>query len=152
MSKQWSKTFNFDKDDYWETPNELFRELCKKFKVTPVLDVACTLKNGMCKDGYYKDRGMDGLSLPWKKTIWCNPPHSQTESWVRKAFVEWNKHNTTIMMILPTNTMSSNFWHEYIEGKAEYHPLEGRIRFLQDGKPSKYPSRNAYVCIIWRKK
>jgi len=54
------------------------------------------------------------------------------------------------MMILPANTVSSQYWHDCIEGIAEYHPIKGRIRFLRDGKPSEYPSRNAYVVVIWR--
>lgn len=56
-----------------------------------------------------------------------------------------------IMMIIPTNTMSSGYWHNYIEKFAEYHPIKGRIRFLVDGKPSKHTSRNAYCVVIWRK-
>jgi hypothetical protein len=55
------------------------------------------------------------------------------------------------MMILPTNTMSSKYWHECIEGITEYHPIKGRIRFLVDGKPSKHMSRNAYCVVIWRR-
>jgi len=150
MFEQRSKTPVKNKEfDLWETPHEVYHELCRKFKVNPLLDVACIKKNGKCVEGYYFDERMDGLSLPWTKTVWCNPPHSNTEIWVRKAFAEWKKNNITIMMLLPTNTMSTNFWHECIEGKAEYHPIQGRIKFLKNDKTSRYPSRNAYLCVIW---
>ena len=56
------------------------------------------------------------------------------------------------MMILPTNTMSSKYFEECIEGSAEYHPIFGRIKFLIDGSVSKFPSRNAYICVVWRKR
>lgn len=32
------------------------------------------------------------------------------------------------------------------------HPIGGSITFLKDGKPTKDSSRNAYVCVIWRKR
>lgn len=139
-------------NDVWETPQETYHELCKKYQVFPLLDVACSTQDCKCKKGYYSDKGLDALSLDWMETVWCNPPHSETERWVRKAYAEWKKHNTTIMMIIPANTMSSVYWQDCIEDKAEYHTIEGRIKFLKDGNPSKYHSRNAYLCVIWRRK
>ena len=29
--------------------------------------------------------------------------------------------------------------------------VKGRIRFLHDGSPSEYVSRNSYMCVIFRK-
>ena len=55
------------------------------------------------------------------------------------------------MMLVPANTVSTVWWHEYVEGIAEYHPVKGRIRFIRDGEPSKFQSRNAYICVIFRK-
>ena len=133
--------------DEYETPNELYNELIDKYDITPNLDVASNEYNTKC---FF--RLNDGLKDDWVYHSWCNPPHSQNEKFVRKAYEQWKKHDIDIMMILPTNTMSSKYWHECIEGIAEYHPIKGRIRFLVDGKPSKHMSRNAYCVVIWRKK
>jgi len=144
-----NKTLLFDE---WETPLETYYALCDKFKVYPELDVACTALNCKCVEGHYADHGIDGLGMDWTRTVWCNPPHSETKKLVRKAYEQWQMHNITVMMTLPTNSMSAVYWHDCIEGKAESHAIKGRIRFLRDGRPANNPSRNAYVCVIWREK
>lgn len=146
--------------DEFETPKELYKELCKKYKLNPRLDVACSYIDGYCNKKCYEGwfEGMDSLNIDWVPTgglkvdVWCNPPHSLTERFVKKACEQWKKHNINVMMIIPANTMSSQYWEGFIEGFAEYHPIRGRIRFLVDGKPTKYHSRNAYVCVIFRKR
>jgi site-specific DNA-methyltransferase (adenine-specific) len=135
--------------DEWETPNDLFVGLSTLYKVDVLLDVCATEDNTKCVNFFSKKD--DALKKPWLYDAWCNPPHSQTSDFVRKAYVEWKEHNINIMLIIPTNTMSSNYWHQYIESNAEYHPIKGRIHFLQNGERSPFPSRNAYVCVIFRK-
>lgn len=140
----------FDEDMY-ETPNRLFNELCLKYDFIPEADMSATKENTKCK--IYFTEEDDALRKNWVfSKVWCNPPHSKTEEFVRKAYSQWLKYHIEIMMIIPTNTMSSRFWHECIEGIAEYHAVEGRPRFLRYGKPAKFNSRNAYVCVIFRKK
>jgi hypothetical protein len=70
---------------------------------------------------------------------------------VEKAYNEWQRNDISIIMLIPANTCSSKYWHDYIEGNAEYHAVKGRIRFLHDGSPSEYVSRNSYMCVIFRK-
>lgn len=143
--------------DEYETPTELYKSLCDKFGFYPTLDVSSNGFNSKCPsyaslkiDDYLNSR-FDGENCEWNEKNWCNPPHSRNEQFVRKARKEFSNGNET-MMILPVNTMSSKYWHECIEGIAEYYPIQGRIKFLVDGKPSKFPSRNAYCVVIWRKK
>jgi len=93
---------------------------------------------------------LNGLENDWTQDVWCNPPHSNIDPWVRKGYDEHQKNNITVVMLLPANTMGANYWHECVKGKAEVHEQRGRPRFLRDGKISKYPSRNSYVAIIWR--
>lgn len=146
--KQFDETIN--NEDEYETPSKYYNELIYHYNVRPKLDVAATRENRKCLEFF--DKKADGLRYRWLVDVWCNPPHTRTEDFVRKALREWQDHNIDIMMIIPTNTMSARFWHECIEGYTEYHPIEGRIKFLQHGKPSKQSSRNAYVCVIWRKR
>lgn len=143
--------------DEYETPKKVYDYLCNRFDFYPELDVSAKLTTAKCKS--YFNMAQNALRLDWCiadgykiDNVWCNPPHSLTLQFVRKAHDEWNKFNINIMMILPTNTMSSGYWHGMIEGRADYYAIPGRIQFLVDGKPSKYKSRNAYVCVIWRKR
>ena len=149
MSELKSFDENVVEEDEYETPPELYKDLCKKYDISPELDVCADALNKKCD--YYFDMTMDGLYNPWRHDVWCNPPHSITEKFVRRAKFQWKKYNINIMMIIPTNTMSSIFWHECIEDIAEYHAIKGRPRFLQNGKKAPHISRNAYVCVIWRK-
>jgi phage N-6-adenine-methyltransferase len=139
--------------DEWETPQGLFEYLCHEYDIDCQLDVCCDDFN---IKGTYRLPNGNSLDYEWvnhfKSDVWCNPPHSQNEKFVRKAHEQWQKHNINIMMILPCNTQSSVYWHECIEGIVEYHPIKGRIKFLVNGEPSKHPSRNAYCVVIWRKK
>jgi phage N-6-adenine-methyltransferase len=135
--------------DEYETPHKLFSDICKKYEIIPMLDVCANVDNKKCSDFF--NVVSDGLTCSWTVDVWCNPPHSITGKFVKKAYEEWRENNINIVMIIPANTCSSIFWHEYIEESAEYHPIKGRIRFLRGGKPSKHMSRNAYMCIIFRK-
>ena len=137
----------------WETPDFLFASLIKQYGIAPELDVACNIANCKCLEGLHDALEEDWISTTGKRVdVWCNPPHSMNRAFVGKAYEQWKKHNINIMMILPANAVSTIYWHKYIEGIAEYHPIKNRIRFLIDGRPSEYPSRNAYLVVIFRKK
>jgi len=146
--------------DAYETPNELLQKLCNRYKIHPKLDVCATKLNRKCKR--YFNKKMNGLKKKWNTDVWCNPPHnmtkyngkwiSQVELFVRKAYSEWRRTRCgiNILMIIPTNTMSSDYWHECIEkGGVFYHPIHHRIKFKN--KHAIHSARNAYICVIWRK-
>ena len=89
----------------WETPQGLFDDLNKEYGFT--LDAAASDKNHKCKK-YYTER-VDGLLQDWKgETVFCNPPtgHKSFKLWVRKAYEESRKKNTTVVMLLPVSTDS----------------------------------------------
>ena len=136
-------------DDEWETPKEIYDDLCEKYDIHPTLDVCATAENRKCAT-YFTDAD-DGLRQRWEFDTWCNPPHSMTGNFVRKAHNEWLTNNINIMILVPANTVSTVWWHECVEETTEYHPLKGRIRFLRLGLPSKFVSRNSYILIIYRK-
>ena len=134
-----------NEDDEYETPPKLYKSLCDKYNFFPVRDVCATELNSKCN--HYLE---DGLKEKWTKYNWCNPPHSMTKEFVIKAHEELSKGNYTLM-IIPANSICTKYAEEYIEGYAEYHPIFGRPQFLKDGKLSKFPSRNSYFVVIWRK-
>ena len=136
-------------NDSWETPDNLFLGLCQKYNVRPHLDVCASDLNHKLDRYYTKE--YNALLQEWPVDCWVNPPHSKTEAFVRKAYHEYLLHNIDIIMIIPTRCMSARFWHECIEGKAEYHPIPNRIHFKRNGKDIG-PAMQAYVCIIWRAK
>lgn len=141
--------------DEWETPYELFNFLISKTGISPKIDVCATYENRKCPAHFGFDNfdktNQDGLNTQWFADSWCNPPHSLTGKFVEKAYRENKENNIKILMLIPANTMSSNYFHEYVLNnvRASFFPIKGRIKFLQNGKESKFISRNAYICVVF---
>jgi len=145
--------------DEWETPDELYQHLCEKYNIHPEYDVAAIDGNSKCmylidkeQDSFVKEWGIQSdIQFPNKADVWCNPPHSKNEEFVKRAYDQWVKHNINIMMILPANALCTNYAENWIEPFAEYHPINRSLcKFLYHGK-TKDSSRNGYFVVIWRK-
>ena len=143
--------------DEWETPDVLYQHLCEKYNIYPEIDVAASFENKKCE--CFLSEHENALEVDWKDNyfgkeiidVWCNPPHSKNEEFVKKAYNEWVTQNITIMMILPANALCTNYAENWIEPFAEYHPINRSFcKFLYHGK-EKDSSRNGYFVIIWRK-
>jgi len=143
--------------DDWETPQELFDYIVGEIGFTPELDVCAEYGNNKCPKFYSKEE--DGLAHEWKIwNVFCNPPHSETGKWVKYANEQWRRNNINIVMLIPANTMSSIYFHKYVESDVRttlhcrYFPLLGRIQFHKNGKPSEHKSRNAYIVVTFKKR
>lgn len=153
MLKQFddSNTTVEEDDDNYETPNDLFFKLTNKNKIMPKLDACATRENSKCS--FFLT---DALHEEWlvgnrMVDVWCNPPGSLQLKFIERAELQHRKYGMNIIMIVPANCVSTNIWHEYVEGKRQYHAVEGRPIFLKNGRKTKFPSRNSYVCIIWKR-
>ncbi len=153
--KQFDESKDLDEDSY-ETPKMLVQRMAANYGFNFELDAAATKQNKICE--FFLD---DALHQEWvigslHVDVWCNPPHSLTEEFMRRAHVQHKKHNITICMIVPTNCQSAGFWQQLIENETlcmvENHPIARRPRFLKNGRRTKHGSRNAYRVIIWRRK
>lgn len=139
-------------DDNYETPNELFFRLTNIYNIMPKLDACATKENTKCS--FFLS---DALYQEWKVgdkivDVWCNPPGSLQLKFIERAELQHRKYGMNIIMIVPANCISTEIWHEYIENKREYHAVKGRPVFLKNCKKTKFPSRNSYNCIVWRKR
>ncbi len=133
-------------DDEYETPYELFEDLCDEFCFVPLLDVASTPDNSICLH-----RLVDGLAEEWTKASWCNPPHSKTEQFVLRADSQFEKHGYPIMMIVPANAICAHFFDDiFMNERAKYYRISGRPKFRYKGRPTKYPPRNSYFVVVWQ--
>lgn len=109
----------------------------------------------------------DGLtgSWGWRQWVWVNPPYSDIEPWVVKAWSEMMKPDGTrpdgIVMLLPSRT-DSPWWQTHIEsyrvgGRAR--PVPGveltvehlpRVNFLRNGQP--IPATDPKTGAVLRRK
>ena len=75
----------------------------------------------------------DGLSIDWKKRNFVNPPYSEKEKWIRKAILEQEKGNTSVLL-LPVDT--STYWfHHLVMPNSKIIFLEGRVHFNGSSPP-----------------
>ena len=155
MRQEMSRT-QLSLSDEWETNQKLYEWLCAKYQFYPECDVAATEQNKKCIFYFGKDHSeysnQDGLSRQWYKKNWCNPPHSQTELWVKKACKEFvNNYNET-MMIIPANSTCTQYAEACIEGIAEKYSIYERPKFTNPSQTKQDGAKNSYYVIIWRPK
>lgn len=145
-------------EDSYETDLKLIERFEKQYDLHFELDVAATYENR--KTFSYTSKEENALLTEWivtgkKVDVYCNPPHSLNEEFIKRADAQHKKHNINICMIVPTNCQSMPTWHKLIENETEIitenHPLLKRPKFFKNGRKTKHPSRNAYRVIIWRK-
>ena len=148
------KTFDdtIHKEDEYETPRNIYEDLIKKYGIIPKLDVCATKENTKCN--FFITKEESALEVLWPMDAWCNPPHSKTEAFVKKANNEHVIGNINIMMIVPANAICAHFFDLVFNTNpmVEYYRIPGRIRFLQHGKPAPNSSRNGYFVVLWRKR
>lgn len=125
------------------------------------LDVAAAAHNAKC-DRYF-DVTMDGLRQPWSGVVWCNPPYSSIEPWLRKAWFEWGAPDLErIVMLLPANRCEQKWWQRHVEAHRDRYGsplrtrfLPGRMRFIKRGQVDVGPNeRPPFGCVllIWEPK
>lgn len=125
------------KSDDWATPQDFFDRLDAEFHFN--LDPCADDHNHKCDRYYTKEE--NGLSKSWGGcTVFCNPPYGKDiAEWVRYAYEESKKPNTTIVMLIPART-DTRYFHDYIYGKAEIRFIRGRLKFGNATQSAPFPS------------
>tara|TARA_R110000850_G_scaffold232432_1_gene357137 strand:+ start:35 stop:520 length:486 start_codon:yes stop_codon:yes gene_type:complete len=133
--------------DLWQTPIEVFKTLNKEFKFN--CDVAASKKNNLCSK--YIDDVKNALISDWGTSNWCNPPYSNINPWVDKAISEYEKGNTTVMLV-PSDT-SVKWFKKAFDSCSEVRFISGRISFIncETGKPVNGNNKGS-VLFIWSNK
>ncbi|WP_270331747.1 DNA N-6-adenine-methyltransferase [Lactococcus lactis] len=132
------------KTDLWSTPWNFFEKLNDEFHFT--LDPCSTHENAKCYKHFTIEE--DGLLQDWgNEVVFCNPPYGrQIKDWVKKAYEESQKDNTTVVMLIPART-DTIYFHEYIYHKAEIRFIKGRLKFGDAKNAAPFPS----MVVIFRK-
>ena len=122
----------------WETPQELFEHLHKKYKFT--VDAAASIFNAKLPRFWSKEN--NGLAQNWEgERVWLNPPYGRGSQscapWVKKAALT---KNCFVMMLLPART-DTGWWHDYVQPYAKnVEFIRGRLRFEGGLYPAPFPS------------
>jgi hypothetical protein len=132
----------------WGTPRPLVRRYAELWADGDFdLDVAASAALHVCPTYYTVED--DGLALPWRGRVWCNPPYGRVEElWVRKAVREvYAGRAELVAMLLPAKT-GKVWFQELLAGPsptgtlrlrypcAALDFLKGRVRYVRpDGTP-----------------
>ena len=74
-----------------------------------------------------KKKDVDGLSIPWKKVNYCNPPYNSAKPWVSKAKREQERGNTTILL-LKLSTLGTQYMKTFAD-TAELRVFSHKLSF-----------------------
>ena len=122
------------KTDVWATPQWLYDALHKEFGFT--LDPCSDGRNAKCarfftptENGLLRDWGTD--------TVFMNPPYSEIEAWMRKAYGA-AQLGATVVCLIPARTDTA-WWHDFVM-KAEIRFIRGRLKFGNAENSAPFPS------------
>ncbi len=128
--------------DVWATPQWLYDALNREFGFT--LDPCSDGTNAKCKRFYsYLD---NGLLKDWgTESVFMNPPYSEVDEWMRKAYGS-AQEGATVVCLIPSRT-DTQWWHEYAM-KGEIRFIKGRLKFGDAENSAPFPS----AIIVFRPK
>lgn len=125
-----------DYTDVWLTPIETFNIINKEFKFD--LDAATEKNNPLNTPKFFTEED-NSLTKQWDGNVWLNPPYSNIDEWVFKAYTEWKRdRNRFIVMLMPART-DTKYFHKYIAPYAEVRFFKGRLKFSNIGS-APFPS------------
>ena len=124
--------------DVWATPQDLFDKLNAEFGFN--LDPCALPENAKCENYFIPE--INGLAQSWGGCkVFCNPPYGrQIYDWVKKAYNESRKPDTTVVMLIPART-DTRYFHEFIYHRAkEIRFIKGRLKFGSAKNAAPFPS------------
>ena len=65
--------------------------------------------------------------------------------WVGEAVIELAPGHGELVVARLKSTTDVRWWHDHVEGKAEYRFIRGRLRFGGAKGPAPFPS----VIVVW---
>ena len=123
------------KQDY-QTPPELIHAIKMELGIKNFsIDLAASGENFIVP--YYYCEEDNSLVQNWNVGGWgfCNPPYADIKPWVQKAYEEFQK-GASIVMLLPAS-VGANWWRDWVHLKCLVMFLNGRIQFV--GATGLYP-------------
>lgn len=134
--------------DEYGTPKELFRQACVDYSIDPKIDIAASKYNHVLN--WYITKEQNCFNFHLKHDFFLNPPYSLVSKFIEFAYISHLKFDVNALILVYAKT-DTNWWHNYVEGKAEVHFIKGRIKFLDAfGNPTKNSSPYPSAWVIYR--
>lgn len=102
--------------DEWRTPQSLYQKLDREFHFT----------YDPCPP-----KGHFGFFEPWGERNFINPPYSEVERWISKAWRESRKGKLCVLLV--ASRTDTKWFHRYVLPYAkEIRFIQGRVRFVNN--------------------
>jgi site-specific DNA-methyltransferase (adenine-specific) len=111
----------------WKTPKHTYEQLDAEFHFD--------------HDPCPPDFSVDGLKSEWGRCSFVNPPFKTIALWVAKAYGEWQKGKSVVLLI-PSRT-DTRWWHDYCMKASEIRFIKGRLKYEGSRFNAPFPS-----CVI----
>jgi phage N-6-adenine-methyltransferase len=134
------------RQDY-ETPDDFFELVQKKFCVKFTWDLAASKANTKCEK--FLSRKDDSLSMNWnalRGNLWLNPPFENIRPWAKKCS-ETKLHGWNNIFLLVPASVGTDWFIRYVYNFASVHPLFPRIAFKGQTQGI---NRDMMLCIYGR--
>jgi phage N-6-adenine-methyltransferase len=118
------------------TPPEFFAAIHRRFRFT--VDAAALPYNAKLKRFWTPEQ--DGLKQNWGgERVWINPPFSDIEPWVAKAWAEIRDDGVSylpggaelVVMLLPANRTELDWWQRLIEPRRDQRGGSSMLSFYR---------------------
>lgn len=123
----------------WRTPKKIYEELNKEFNFD--------------FDPCPENPDFNGLEVEWGKSNFLNPPYKTKiqDAFVAKAFEEWKKGKTVILLI-PVRTASRR-WQNFILNEkyrenVDIRFLPKRLKFDNPKRPGEKPNHATFDSAV----
>lgn len=116
--------------DNWCTPKWILDALGYEFDLDPCGDINDRVPaKQMLLSG--------GLSRPWEGSVWLNPPFGKYRYQIVPWLAKFVEHGNGIAIV--PNRTATRWWQEWASHCGYLIFLEGKVKFIQDGKEGKSP-------------
>lgn len=140
-STPWPKPSNVKESDRWVTPGWL-TALLGRFDLDPASNPRSTVQ---ARRSYQLERGEDGLTLPWRGSVYLNPPYSAPLPWCERLV----RHDGPWCALLKLDP-STRWWATLMTDGVRWSALRRRVKFsLPDRRDATPPFCSALVYRDW---
>lgn len=144
-----------NKKDFWNTSDLAINDALALLGISNFDVDACSTSEKESKAKNFISPDEDAISSEWNcgvlsgvKSVWCNPPFSQKELFLKRAKEQSEKHNLTVCCMIPFEPCTK-WWREFVSDKATFvYVPSGRYCFVDDETKIEVKGVNFCSCFV----